>query len=563
MATITAQGVGSNLDVDGIVTKLMAIERQPLTAINKKEASYQAKISAYGNLKSSLSSFQSSLSGLASFSSFQVVKATPGDSNVLTASATTAAVAGSYTVEVQQLAVAQKLATAGQAALNTAIGTGTLTFEFGTVGDDGATPRVLGADGKYTGASFMPGADAPKTVTIDAGHNTLEGVRDAINEAAIGVRASIINDGSGTPYRLVLSGEGTGSTNSMRISGGDAGLQALLGHNPDDDAGQGLSETVTAQDARLKVDGLQVVKNSNSISDIISGVTLNLAKVGSSTLSVAKDTSSVKSAVTGFAKAYNDLQATFKELSSYSAGQASGVLFGDTALLTVQRNLRTALATPIPHLTGAYKNLSQVGITIGRDGNMSVDEGKLQKAIADNFTDVGLLFAAGGKASDPQIAFAGSSSKTKPGVYEVSVSTLPASGTNAGGLIGGAVASGAGARLSGASGTNMEGLSVQVNGGSTGARGTVSFSHGYAFQLKELITGLVGEKGVVSSRTGGLQTSIADLGKQRISLDRKLEMTEKRYRAQFAALDTLMGRMSQTSSFLTQQLANLSNMSNS
>ncbi len=209
---ISSPGIGSNLDVNSIVSQLMALERRPINLLDQKEVGLQAKLSAFGTLKGALSTFQSAVAGLAGTAKFSAVKAGVADATVLTASATSIAAAGSYGIEVSKLAGGQKLATAGQVSSTAAIGTGTLTFEFGTIAGTLNT-----ATGKYdAGATFSNSGAAAKTVVIDAAHNSLEGIRDAINAANIGVTASILNDGSGAPYRLTLSATATGAANSLQ-----------------------------------------------------------------------------------------------------------------------------------------------------------------------------------------------------------------------------------------------------------------------------------------------------------------------------------------------------------
>lgn len=409
----------------------MAIERQPLTALDSKEASYQAKLTAYGTLSSALSTFQTAVAGVNDAGKFNALKATPADATVVTASASSTAVPGSYSLEVAQLAQAQKLVSTGQASSTSAIGTGTLTFDFGTI--SGGTFDT--GTGKYTGASFTSNGSGSKTVIIDSSNNTLTGIRDAINSANIGVTATIINDGSGTPYRLALTSNTTGAANSIKISGGDVGLSALLGHDPANDTGQNLSQTVTAQNAAFKVDGVSVTKSSNTASDVIQGVTLNLLKtnVGSpTTISVARDTATVKSSVDAFVKAYNDINKTLSDLSAYnSTTKQAAVLQGDSTVRSIQYRLRSTLNTALAG-NASYTSLSQIGITFQKDGTLAVDSAKLQSAIDTNAADIAGVFAAAGKATDSLVSYASSTTNTKAGTYAVSVSQMATQGNSVG-----------------------------------------------------------------------------------------------------------------------------------
>src|SRR5581483_2437247 len=196
---LAAPGVGSNLDVNNIVSQLMSIERQPVAALDSKEASFQAKLSAYGVLRSALSSFQGALSSLTSASRAASFAATSSDANVLSAAAAGNPTLGSYSLEVEQLAQRQSLVAGGQPSSSAAIGSGaatTITFEFGKI--SGGTQT----DGVYAGATFsVDGTATGGSVTIDASNNSLQGIRDAINNANLGIKASIVKDGSATPYR--------------------------------------------------------------------------------------------------------------------------------------------------------------------------------------------------------------------------------------------------------------------------------------------------------------------------------------------------------------------------
>ncbi|MHB0985921.1 MAG: flagellar filament capping protein FliD [Sulfuricella sp.] len=662
---LSSPGIGSNLDVNSIVSQLMSIERQPLTALDRKEAGYQAKLSAYGTLKGALSSFQNSVRALSDVSKFQSVKATPADATVLGASASSIAVPGAYSVEVSKLAQSQKLAAVGQASTTSAIGIGTLTFDFGTI--SGGTFDAV--TGKYTGAAFTSNGAGVKTVTIDASSNSLTGIRDAINSANIGVSAAIVNDGGTSPYRLALTSTSIGKTNSIKISvAGDAALSTLLAHDPA--ATQNLSETATAQNAEFKVDGVAVSKTSNSVSDVIQGVTLSLLKtnVGAPTVvTVARDTASVTTAVNAFVKAYNDVNKTLGDLSAYNATtQQAAILQGDSSVRSIQSQIRNTLTSTLAGIGGSYTTLSQIGVSFQTNGTLAVDSTKLQSAIGTNFNDIASLFAATGKATDSLVSYSSGTANTKPGAYALTVSQLAtqgkvvgsaaagltidgtndtlsvivdgvsatvtlaagtytaaalatevqskingasafatagisvavtqASGTmtltsnrygsasnasvagngaanllgatptattgvDVAGTINGAAATGSGQYLTGATGIDAEGLKVLVSGGALGSRGTVNYSQGYAYKLDKQADSLLSSTGPISSRTDGINQTIKDIGNRREVLSRRMANVEKRYRAQFTALDTMISSMTRTSNFLSQQLSNLPKIS--
>ncbi len=395
--TITSQGVGSNIDIPGIVSSLMQIERLPLDRLIAQKNNFDAKISALGMIKGSLSTFQSALAGLSTGSSFQASNATSSNSAIVSATGTSGAVAGNYAIEVSQLAQSQKIVAAGQADSTAAIGGGastTLTIDLGTI--SGGT--FDSGTGTYTGATFTAGADPSFDVVIDSTNNTLEGIRDAINTANGGVTATIVNDGDATnPYRLVLSSTDSGSAESIRIAvAGDASLSTLLSQDP---AGtQNLSQTVAAQDALFTVDGISVTKSSNTVTDVIQGVTLGLSGLTSGTpvtVSASQNTDSAKVAVEAFVTAYNDFRKQIDEqTASGTGGGVAGALASDYATRQMETFIRTELNTTPTGITGPYNSLSSIGVAFQSDGTLALDEAKLSTAIQTDSKNVEELFSS-------------------------------------------------------------------------------------------------------------------------------------------------------------------------
>jgi flagellar hook-associated protein 2 len=295
------------------------------------------------------------------------------------------------------------------------------------------------------------------------------------------------------------------------------------------------------------------VKASNTVTDAISGVTLNLLSVSSTAadLGVASNTDAVKTSVSAFVDAYNKLDTTLRSLTAYDpTGKNSGPLLGDATTRSIISKLKGVMTNAV-NSSGAFSTLSQIGVSFQATGQLALDSTKLTSAVASNFTDIASLFATSAKATDPQVSYSASTSKTKAGAYTVNVSSLsPLAGT-----INGVAATTIGGSLVGATGDASEGLAVKINGGATGARGTVNFSIGYASQLDSIITSLLGTDGMLASRTDGINSSIKRLDTQAESISARLVTIEASYRAQYTRLDTLMSSMSTTSSFITQQVA--------
>lgn len=403
--SISSPGVGSGLDVKTLVSQLMAFERAPITLLDKKEASYQAKLSSFGSLKSSLASLQTAAKALSTPDKFSPMKAGIADATILSASAGSTAVAGSYEVEVKSLAQSQKLmmsasaggGTEGYAGTNTVVGTGTITINFGTY-----TPPEAPA----TTPGFTVNPDKPdaKTIVIDSGNNTLAGIRDAINAANAGVSASIINDGSTNGFRLSLTSTDSGARNAMQISVADAtGDLAQLNYDPSSAAPEAtrLNENVTAKDAVIKVDNVTITRQSNTITDAIQGVTLNLSKTmpadTTTKITLTRDTSNVKAAVEGFVKAYNDTNKAIRDATAYDASTGkAAVLAGDSTVRSIQSQLRGLFSTPLSGAPAGMTMLSDVGISFQKDGSLAIDETKFGKALADPAKDMGKLFSSTG-----------------------------------------------------------------------------------------------------------------------------------------------------------------------
>ncbi len=251
------------------------------------------------------------------------------------------------------LAQAQSLVSTGQVKQDAAIGTGTIHIDFGAItGGTLDTNTASPTYGKYSGAGYTANTGSTGfDIKIDSSNNTLQGVRDAINKANAGVTASIINDGSGAPYRLVLNSNNTGATNSMRISvtssDGTSALSDLVANDP---AGtQNMQQTVTAQNAALTVNNIAIQSPSNQVSGAVQGVTLSLAQTGTSNIVVQRDTASIQNGVQAFVTAYNNLQKAASSLSAYDPStQTASPLTGDGVLRVIQSQIRGVLNTPQP-----------------------------------------------------------------------------------------------------------------------------------------------------------------------------------------------------------------------
>lgn len=381
MASISTLGIGSGLDLSTILDNLEAAEKATLTPISTQQSSYTAKLSAYGTLKSALVSFQTANTALNKADLFTATT-TSSSSSAFSATTTGNAIAGKYTISVSQLAQAQTLTTTGTQA-------------------DSKT-AIASADSSIT--IQQGGGKDPLKIDISAANSSLSGIRDAINKADAGVSASIINVGNGQ-YRLSITANDTGSDNAMTISvSGDSALQSFMGY--DASGNGGMEESVTAQNAKLKVNNVDIENSSNTISDALEDITLNLndTTTGNQTLTIAKDTSKSESAINAWVTAYNALQDTFSSLTKYTKVDAgtdaqdtsNGALLGDSTLRTIQTQLKSMLSSSTG--SSAYKTLAQIGITSDpSSGKLTVDSTKLESALKTNSADIKDMFVGDGK----------------------------------------------------------------------------------------------------------------------------------------------------------------------
>lgn len=668
MTTISSIGVGSGLDVNNLLEQLVAAERGPTeNRLNVREARIQAEVSAIGTLKSSADAFQTSLRSLKLASNFGAVEAQSSNEDILTATASSSAEEASYSLNVNALAQEHSLATIAFDDLDQVVGSGTLTFSFGTTEYDPGTDFETGDD-IYT--SFTRDESrAVGTVVLDASNNTVSGVRDAINEADIGITATLVDDGTG--FRLLLSSE-AGIDNSLEVTvdeGGDPasntdieGLSRLAFNS----SATNLEQTQSASSAELSINGLRVTRDSNTIADLIPGVSLELqsADIGNTVqLNVNKTAGDIAENIQAFVSTYNELVTTIQGFTRFDASTGQGgILQGDATSREFINLLRQEI-TSITRDSGPFSTLSSIGIQLTRTGTLELDDQVLGAAINDDFEAVGRLFHFSVNASGSNVELLSSGLNAAEGNYAVDVTT-PASagqlvaeaptfpltvtegnnnfslavdgissgeltleaatynsasefaaqlrsvinaaegfsaagvgvsadvvdgqlvissnsygdrssvtvengnaliglsenatatpGNNVEGGIGPLPAVGNGRILTGTG--SLSSLSVEVRGTDTGTVGRIDIVSGLTNRLDAILDSFLSSSGRFDSQTELLGESITDINDQRLVLEQRVAATEARFRAQFEALDVLVGQLTATGDFLLQQLDSL------
>ncbi len=367
--TISSAGVGSNIDVNGLVTQLMAVERQPLTKLKSKVSGYNSDLSDYGRVRSDVSSLQSAAKALGDTSALDVFKASLSDATAGSVTAALGASAGTYSINVNELASNQTLVSPN------AYGSGT------TISDPAAV--ITGS------ATLTLSRGASTSFTVNVADRSLNGIRDAINNATgnFGVSASVVNDGSG--YRLVLRTRDTGAANAITgisVTGATNANLDFLGFTAGTvypptggaSAPTTFGQSVAAKDASITVDGLTVTSANNVFSSAIQGVTFVAAAKTTSpvTLNVTRDDSALVAKAQAFVTAYN----TFMSNSSSRYGK-SGSLANEGTLLTMMNGFRDLVSRSGGVAGGAYNYLVQLGFSVDKFGTMTLNSQTFTDAV--------------------------------------------------------------------------------------------------------------------------------------------------------------------------------------
>jgi flagellar hook-associated protein 2 len=362
---VNTLGAGSGIDVKSLAQGLVDAEKTPRKErIDAKIAKTEAKITGFSAIKYALSELKTAFAKLNDASDFSAIKPSNSQASAFGVNASNSAEAGSYSIEVLQTAQAQRTASSTFADRTTTINGGnafSLNLTLGGVSQD------------------------PIAVTTA----TPAGMVSAINGADLGVTAQLINTGSG--YNVVLTGE-TGTTQSFTMGSDDGSGNAVAGVSF-------TNHVQTATDASFKVNGLTVTRSNNTISDVIDGVTLDLYTntTGAARLDLNRETTGIKDNIKGLVTAYNDFEASLKILgdSTSEVEEFGGALAGESLLQTVRTQVRGFITNNSTTPGTTIKAARDVGMSFDRNGKLTLDESKLDKALQNNFAEVSTMFSAG------------------------------------------------------------------------------------------------------------------------------------------------------------------------
>jgi flagellar hook-associated protein 2 len=481
MATISSIGIGSGLDIESMITQLVAVERAPVTQLQKDATALQTKLSTYGKLQSGMATLRDAASALTRAGTWGATAGSSSDAASVAVTTSSSTQPGSYAIEVQRLASAQSNATGVYASADALVGEGTLHIELGTWGAGQS--------------SFTPKAGATAVdISVGPPAESLAQLRDKINASNSGVVASVLTDASGA--RLVLRSAATGEANGFRVGVTDTdgnnfdgvGLSALAF---DPSAGiLTMAQALAAANAAASLNGLPISSDGNTLSNVLDGITLTLGKVTTAPVLVEarSDTASIRKALDSFVTAYNDLNKLVAEQTKYdAASKTAGVLQGDSAAVSIRAQMRSLVGSS-SGASAMFTRLADVGFDVQTDGSIKLDETKLANGLA-NLGDMKKLFA--------------SSDLVDPA------------------------------------------------------------NNGIATRLRAMADQVLSIDGSISTRSDGLRKRIDMNQDRQEALNDRIAMVEKRLRAQYTALDKQMASLTSLSSYVTQQIAAMTNSSNS
>ncbi|WP_380178884.1 flagellar filament capping protein FliD [Kalamiella sp. sgz302252] len=481
MASVSSLGAGTSLDLDTLYTNLETAEKTKLTTITDQQTTYNSKLSSYSKLQSSMAALETAAAALTKSTAFSATAVTSTNTS-FTATTDATASTGDYSVDVDQIAKAQTLISGSFSSNSTQLGATT--------------------GGSRTLTITQPGTSTPLTLTLTDSQTTLSGIADAINKSAGNVSASIIKASSGD-YRLMLSSKTTGTDSDMTISvSGDDTLQSAIGYDASSTSTQNMTVQTASQNAKLSINGVAIERSSNTISDALTGVTLNLKSASTDasgeTLSVSRSIDDTKKTINAFVTAYNSLKSTIASVTKYTAvaagatqSSSNGALLGDSVVRSVENSMNSILTSV---QSGSYSILAQLGVTIdpttqsdGSTGALTVDDTKLTAALTNNPQAVSQFFIGDGTST------------------------------------------------------------------------------GFATQLDSTLTAMlsttVGKEGIIKNAEDGINTTLKTLSDSYDKMSDSIDATMARYKTQFTNLSTLINSLTNTASYLTSQFSSSSSSS--
>ncbi|HEX9009165.1 MAG TPA: flagellar filament capping protein FliD [Holophagaceae bacterium] len=550
---LSFQGLSTGLQTDSLVNAILQQEGQPVQRMQAQQSKNTQRITALQTLSSNLTSLSSSLATLTGTSFGQQTVTSSDTTNAYVTGTASGAAVGNYSINVGQIATAGRISPtlSGGAPTNMAVADPLNTAVFtGT----SASFAVRGTDGVI------------KTLSLNSSNNNLYGLRDAINASGAGVQATVINTGTGAnPYQLVVTSTstGTGTTSGVvtlaDITSGGAVNTLGIGAGTVDSTtapttltgGLQSGATDVAKDAIFSVNGIQLTRKTNVVSDAVAGVTFTLkqgGQAGTTNLSVATDTNAITTAMQDVVSKFNTMVSTFN-----TAAAPNGALYGDSVARSLVTQIRTALSgvpSGLP-LTSTYTSAGGVGLKVNQDGTLSLDTTAFQAALAKDPSAVKKVFAFTGASDSAAVQFYAAGAKTTTGSVGFNITSYASGGAVSGTFtVGGSSysLSGTSGVLTGTAGTPLEGLILNVSGTGTG---NLTLSRGVGQSVQDLVAGMTA---AVSGQLPQIIQNVNDansrLAQQIASGQDRLARRKVALQAQFAQMEAIVGQLQSAGSSL-------------
>jgi flagellar hook-associated protein 2 len=520
-------GIGSGLDIKSLVKGLSDAQRAPKDALIEKRATLnQARISTLAEIGGAIDNFSTALSSLISGGTL-FTQPTVSEPSLVGAKALPGSRIGglSADIEVVQLAKAQTLESTRLAARTDPVGQGTLT---------------------------LTTAAGPFDIVIDAANDSLDGLANAINAANRGVTASVVTDSAGA--RLVLKG-GTGAAAAFTLSVPDGTASGLERFAFGPGVTGGMTQAQAAQDAIVRLDGVEVSRSSNSISDLVAGVQIDLKKAAPGTivsLGASRPKTEIEQGVGDFVSAYNELIKLVNEATKAGVGPDGGPLRTDVGVRGLQRQLRELTGTALTVAGTGPKTLAEIGVRTNRDGTLSLDTFRLQEQLTSNPDAVEALFNPSQWSSSPAVSIKSAIGRVKPGIYTLTDLVPAANGVPASGNVDGVAMTGVDTNLVAPSGSAALGLIVGVEAAASSV--TITVEAGLGGALKAIRDTLRDRNGPFAASNERLRKESTDIADDKAELEERSGQYYNQLLNTFTAMERQVSAFKATQSYLEQQV---------
>ena len=520
-------GIGSGLDIKSLVDGLANAQRAPKEAlIDKRAALNTARISALADVSGAIDNFATALSGLIAGGTLST-QPTVSEPSLVAAKALPGARIGGLAseLEVVQLAKAQTLESGRLAARSDAVGQGVVTLTTAAGGFD---------------------------IVIGAGNDSLDGLANAINAANRGVTASIVTDAGGA--RLVLKG-GTGAAAAFTLSVPDGTATGLERFAFGPGVTGGMNQAQAAQDAIVRLDGVEVNRTSNSFTDLIPGVQIDLKKALPGTLvslGASRPKAEIEQGLGDFVSAFNEVAKLLKDATKPGVGADGGPLQGDVGVRALQRQLGAMASQALTVAGAGPHSLAEIGVRTNRDGTLSLDSFRLQAALSEFPDAVEALFNPGQWSSSPAVAIKSAMGRVKPGVYTLTDLVPAAVGVSASGKVDGQAMTGVSTNLVAPAGSAALGMIVSVE--AAAASVTVTIEAGLGGALKAIRDALRDRNGAFNAAGGRLETEKRDIADDKAQLETRSGQYYNQLLKTFTAMERQVSSFKATQSYLEQQV---------